>query len=203
MPLRIGPLLAGSDGVRVRNAAEFRRGQARLPCSRPRTSTATLRSRSAGRTRAVASILSNPDQDPHLFEASPSVARALAAARIVVVQRRRLRSLDGQAARAPRSRAAAGRSWSADLVAQEAGRQPASLVRPGDHAGLCAARSSAALAAADPAHKADYDAAPGARSSARSSRFRRKIAAHAGRDSRARRSPRRSRCSATWPPRSA
>src|SRR5208282_1688483 len=32
----------------------------------------------------VTSILSNPDQDPHLFEASPSVARALSAARIVV-----------------------------------------------------------------------------------------------------------------------
>jgi zinc/manganese transport system substrate-binding protein len=33
---------------------------------------------------AVTSILSNPDEDPHLFEASPSVARALAAARIVI-----------------------------------------------------------------------------------------------------------------------
>jgi zinc/manganese transport system substrate-binding protein len=32
----------------------------------------------------VTSILSNPDEDPHLFEASPSVARALSAARIVV-----------------------------------------------------------------------------------------------------------------------
>jgi zinc/manganese transport system substrate-binding protein len=33
---------------------------------------------------AVTSILSNPDQDPHLFEVSPSTARALYAARIVV-----------------------------------------------------------------------------------------------------------------------
>jgi zinc/manganese transport system substrate-binding protein len=32
----------------------------------------------------VTSILSNPDQDPHLFEATPSVARAIADARIVV-----------------------------------------------------------------------------------------------------------------------
>ena len=32
----------------------------------------------------VTSILSNPDQDPHLFEASPSVMRGVAAARIVV-----------------------------------------------------------------------------------------------------------------------
>ncbi len=32
----------------------------------------------------VTSILSNPDQDPHLFEASPSVGKALANAKIVV-----------------------------------------------------------------------------------------------------------------------
>jgi zinc/manganese transport system substrate-binding protein len=32
----------------------------------------------------VTSILSNPDQDPHLFEASPSVARSLSGARIVI-----------------------------------------------------------------------------------------------------------------------
>ena len=32
----------------------------------------------------VTSILSNPDQDPHLFEASPSVARSISAARLVV-----------------------------------------------------------------------------------------------------------------------
>src|SRR3954447_10433626 len=33
----------------------------------------------------VKSILSNPDQDPHLFEASPSAARSLADARIVIM----------------------------------------------------------------------------------------------------------------------
>lgn len=34
---------------------------------------------------AVASILTNPDQDPHLFEASPQTARAVADAQIVIV----------------------------------------------------------------------------------------------------------------------
>ena len=33
---------------------------------------------------AVTSILSKPDQDPHMFEASPSVARAIAGARVVI-----------------------------------------------------------------------------------------------------------------------
>jgi len=39
----------------------------------------------AGSDVQVNSILNNPDQDPHLFEASPSVARAIAHAGIVVV----------------------------------------------------------------------------------------------------------------------
>ena len=38
----------------------------------------------AGPGWSVTSILSNPDQDPHLFEASPSIARAISGARIVV-----------------------------------------------------------------------------------------------------------------------
>jgi zinc/manganese transport system substrate-binding protein len=38
----------------------------------------------AGPDAQVSSILTNPDQDPHLFEASPSVARQLATAAIVI-----------------------------------------------------------------------------------------------------------------------
>src|SRR4051794_16964414 len=34
---------------------------------------------------AVTSILSNPDQDPHLFEASTETARALSAANVVIL----------------------------------------------------------------------------------------------------------------------
>ncbi len=45
---------------------------------------ATWRSRSPAGRRAVSSILNNPEQDPHLFEASPAVARLLSAAAIVV-----------------------------------------------------------------------------------------------------------------------
>ena len=33
---------------------------------------------------AVTSILNNPEQDPHLFEASPAVARQIAGARVVI-----------------------------------------------------------------------------------------------------------------------
>lgn len=37
-----------------------------------------------GAAVAVTSILTNPDEDPHLFEASPSTARALVAAKLVI-----------------------------------------------------------------------------------------------------------------------
>ena len=37
-----------------------------------------------GKAVSVTSILSNPDQDPHLFEADPSTARALKAAKVVI-----------------------------------------------------------------------------------------------------------------------
>lgn len=38
----------------------------------------------AGPQARVTAILSNPDEDPHLFEASPSVARDVASARVVI-----------------------------------------------------------------------------------------------------------------------
>ena len=41
--------------------------------------------RIGGRDAEVVSILNNPDQDPHLFEASPTVVRRVADARIVIV----------------------------------------------------------------------------------------------------------------------
>ena len=84
----------------------------------------------------VTSILSNPDQDPHLFEASPSVARAPVRRRDRDLQRRRLRSLDDEAAGGLAFAGPQGHRRGRSR-AQEAGRQSASLVRPADHAGLC------------------------------------------------------------------
>jgi zinc/manganese transport system substrate-binding protein len=109
----------------------------------------------AGSQAAVNSILSNPDQDPHLFEASPSVARSLSAAAIVVYN------------------GADYDPWMAKLLA--ASRSPrrtvivvANLVhrKPGDNPHLWydpstmpnyARALAAALAVRDPAHKSDYD----------------------------------------------
>ena len=60
-----------------------------------------LASQIGGANVAVTSILSNPDDDPHLFEASPETAKALTRRQGRHRQRRRLRSLDGEAARRP------------------------------------------------------------------------------------------------------
>ncbi len=103
----------------------------------------------------VTSILSNPDQDPHLFEASPSVARALSAARIVVYS-----GIDYDPWMAKLIGAARSNERTTIVVAELVGRKtgdnphiwydPATML-------ACAKALAAAFAAADPAHQAAYD----------------------------------------------
>jgi zinc/manganese transport system substrate-binding protein len=104
----------------------------------------------------VISILSNPQQDPHLFEVSPSVVRALAGAQIVLYN------------------GAGYDPWMDNLlkVTPKAGRVvlvAAQIVaaKPGDNPHLwydaktmpaVAAALTAKLSAVDPAHAADYAA---------------------------------------------
>jgi zinc/manganese transport system substrate-binding protein len=104
---------------------------------------------------AVASILSNPDEDPHLFEASASTAKALAEAKLVIVN-----GVDYdpwmekllKANKAPNRREI--------LVSALAGKKPGanphlwyspSIVK------AVAEKISADLAGLDPAHKGEYD----------------------------------------------
>jgi zinc/manganese transport system substrate-binding protein len=109
-----------------------------------------------GPDTAVTSILSNPDQDPHLFEASPSVARGLAAARIVIYS-----GIDYDPWMVKLLRAVAGRDRVAIDVAVLTGR------KPGDNPHIWydpATMPAFAKALAvdveklDPAHRADYEA---------------------------------------------
>jgi zinc/manganese transport system substrate-binding protein len=103
---------------------------------------------------AVTSILSSPDQDPHLFEASPSTARALATARIVIVN-----GVDYD----PWMEKLLGASKSPDrreilvatLAGKKAGANPHLWYDPATIKAV--ARSlSAAMVEADPAHKEDF-----------------------------------------------
>jgi zinc/manganese transport system substrate-binding protein len=107
----------------------------------------------------VVSVLGNPDQDPHLFEASPKTARALHHARLVVYNGadydpwiEKLLGASKASKNAPRTVIVA-----ADLTGKKAGGDPHVWYDPATMPALARA-VSAALIAADPAHRADYDA---------------------------------------------
>ena len=109
----------------------------------------------AGDNAAVSSILNKPDQDPHLFEASPSVARDLSTAAIVVYNGADYDAWMGKllsAARSPNRKVIIV----ADLVHKKAGDNPHLWYDPRTMPAY-AKVLSAALAERDPTHKADYD----------------------------------------------
>ena len=104
---------------------------------------------------AVTSILSSPDQDPHLFEVSPDTARALTDAKVVIVNgvdydpwMEKLLS----ASKSPgRKEILVGA-----LVGHKAGDNPHLWYDPGSM--KAAAKALVAdLVAVDPEHKADYE----------------------------------------------
>lgn len=104
----------------------------------------------------VTSILSNPDQDPHLFEASPSVARAVAAARIVVYSGI---DYDPWMQTLLKATAASHRQVIvvASLVGRKTGDNPHIWYDPGTMQAYAKTLASA-LAADDPAHASEYAA---------------------------------------------
>ncbi|MGU7781632.1 metal ABC transporter solute-binding protein [Burkholderia sp. PU8-34] len=109
-----------------------------------------------GRHVAVTSILSNPDQDPHLFEASPKTARALQQAQLVVYNGADYDPWMGKllaASKQPKRTTIVV----ADLVGKKAGDNPHLWYDPATMP--AAARAIATeLGRADPANKAEYDA---------------------------------------------
>lgn len=108
----------------------------------------------AGPDVHVASILSNPDDDPHMFEASSSVARALARANVVIANGA---DYDPWLAKLLRVSPDPARRVivAADLVGQPAGGNPHLWYRPATFPAIAGAVATA-LASADPPHAADY-----------------------------------------------
>jgi len=103
----------------------------------------------------VTSILSNPDQDPHLFEVSPSVGRDVSAARIVIYNGIDydpwMEKLLGAARSTKRETIVV-----ADLVGKKTGDNPHIWYDPATMVAL-AKTLSEALIADDPGHKAGYE----------------------------------------------
>ena len=110
----------------------------------------------AGADASISSILSNPDQDPHLFEASPSVARALSAARIVIYN-----GADYDPWMAKLLRAAKSGDRAVVVVAELARKKAGDNPHLWYDVGIMAAAArgvSAALVAADAGGRAGYEA---------------------------------------------
>lgn len=109
----------------------------------------------AGPNAKVTSILNNPNQDPHLFEASPSIARQIAAAAIVIYSGA---DYDPWMARLLAATHAANRQVIvvADLVHRKPGDNPHVWYDPPTMPAYATALA-AALAKRDPTHQAEYD----------------------------------------------
>ena len=107
-----------------------------------------------GANIAATSILNNPDQDPHLFEASAETAKALADAKIVIVNGV---DYDPWMEKLLKAAKAPGRKEIvvAQLVGRKAGDNPHLWYDPA-YVKAAAKALAAALIAVDPAHKTDY-----------------------------------------------
>ena len=104
---------------------------------------------------AVTSILSNPDDDPHLFEASPETAKALSDAKIVIVNGV---DYDPWMEKLLKAHNAPGRKEIVvgALVGHKAGDNPHLWYDPA-YIKAAAKALVADLSAVDPSHKADYE----------------------------------------------
>jgi zinc/manganese transport system substrate-binding protein len=108
-----------------------------------------------GPNAAVTSVLSNPDQDPHLFEASASTARSLATAKVVIFNGA---DYDPWMSKLLSATRASGRTTIevAKLVGKKAGDNPHLWYDPKTMPALAKALA-AQLAKLDPGHTADYE----------------------------------------------
>ena len=105
---------------------------------------------------SVTSVLSNPDQDPHLFETTPSIVRQIAAAQVVVYNGAAYDPwMDSILKVTPK----AGRIAivAADLMHKKAGDNPHLWYDPDTMPAVATALADA-FSAADPAHKDNYAA---------------------------------------------
>ena len=149
---RLGPFLAMIALLAGPAAAQTAPGQVRIVAAE--NVYGDVARQVAGGNADVASILTNPDQDPHLFEASTSVGRAVSDARIVIYNGIDydpwMAKLIGAARQSDRRVIVVS-----DLVGRKTGENTHIWYEPATM--LAAAHALAkALAAEDPAHKPDY-----------------------------------------------
>src|ERR1700687_4487446 len=155
--LKLSKVLAAGTAALALSGAAFAQTQgARIPVVAAENFYGEVVHQLGGNRVDVTSILSNPDQDPHLFEASPKTARALQHASIVVYNGA---DYDPWMAKLLAASKNAKRTTivAADLAGKKSGDNPHLWYDPATMPPVARA-VSAALVQADPSHKADYDA---------------------------------------------
>jgi zinc/manganese transport system substrate-binding protein len=155
--LKLSKVLAAGTAVLALSGAAFAQTpSARIPIVAAENFYGDVVHQLGGNHVDVTSILSNPDQDPHLFEASPKTARALQHASIVVYNGA---DYDPWMAKLLAASKNAKRTTivAADLAGKKSGDNPHLWYDPATMPTVARA-VSAALVQADPSHKADYAA---------------------------------------------
>jgi len=154
--LLAGAALTFGHGAFAADAKPAASGEAKIPVVAAENFYGDVVRQLGGDRVAVTSILSNPDQDPHLFEASPATARALQHASLVVYN-----GADYDPWMAKLLAASKGTQRvvivAADLTGKKSGDNPHLWYDPATMPKVAHALSDA-LVAADPAHKSAYDA---------------------------------------------
>jgi zinc/manganese transport system substrate-binding protein len=137
----LAPALAASDSIAVVAAENFYGDVAQ---------------QIGGDRVSVTSILRNPDQDPHLFETTPTIVRQIAAAQVVIYNGA---GYDPWMEQLLKATSKPGRVVivAADVMHKKAGDNPHLWYDPAAMPAIAPALA-AALGTADPAHKNDYAA---------------------------------------------
>jgi zinc/manganese transport system substrate-binding protein len=156
MPLKILVGLAAAFAVMVAAATPSRAAEKKIAVVAAENFYGDVAQQIGGDGVSVTSVLGNPDQDPHLFEASPAIVRQIAAAKVVIYNGA---AYDSWMDKLLTVTAAPGRVVivAADLVHKKAGTDPHLWYDPPTMPAFATALA-AALGTIDPAHRGDYAA---------------------------------------------
>jgi zinc/manganese transport system substrate-binding protein len=156
MPLKILVGVAAALAVAFAAAVPAQAAESKLTLVAAENFYGDVARQIGGDAVSVTAVLGNPDQDPHLFEATPAIVRQIAAAKVVIYNGA---AYDTWMDKLLKVTAAPGRVVivAADLVHQKAGDNPHLWYDPPTMPAVATALA-AALRTIDPAHENDYAA---------------------------------------------
>lgn len=156
MPLKILVGAAAALVIMFAAAAPLRAAEQKITVVAAENFYGDVAQQIGGDRVSVTAVLGNPDQDPHLFEATPAIIRQIAAAKVVIYNGA---AYDSWMDKLLKVTAAPERAVivAADLVHKKAGANPHLWYDPPTMPAVATALA-AALGTIDSAHKNDYAA---------------------------------------------